>query len=147
MIISSENPFVGPVPKTVHLPNTPLVSVLVQVRFPEILSIAKTEFIADFRERIRADYPLHKLSQDPFFELNNDGMKMGVTRNWRFLDKSKQWCVSLTTGFVSLETRFYQSRLDIIERTHTIVHALSATIKPGMTTRIGVRYVDQLHGP
>ena len=119
----------------------------VQVRFPEILSIAKTEFIADFRERIRADYPLHKLSQDPFFELNNDGMKMGVTRNWRFLDKSKQWCVSLTTGFVSLETRFYQSRLDINERTHTIVHALSATIKPGMTTRIGVRYVEQLHGP
>ena len=120
---------------------------LVQVRFPEILSIAKTEFIADFQERIRADYPLRKFSQDPYFELNDDGMKKGVTWNWRFLDKSKQWRVSLATGFVSLETRFYQSRLDIIERTHTIVHALSATIKPGMTTRIGVRYVDQIHGP
>ena len=146
MTYSSENPFVGPVPKTVSLPNTPLTGVLVQVRFPEVLSIAKTEFIANFQERIRVDYPLHELKRDLFLELNNDGIRKGVTQNWQFLDKSKQWRISLTSSFVSLETRVYQSRLDFIERTDTIMHALSATIKPSMTTRIGVRYVDQIHG-
>lgn len=146
MKFSSENPFVGPVPKSVHLPNTPLTSVLVQVRFPEVLSIAKTEFIADFQEFIRADYPLHKLKRDSYLELNDDGIRKEVTPNWRFLDKSKQWRISLTTSFISLETRVYQSRLDFIERTDTIMHALSETIKPAMTTRIGVRYVDRIHG-
>ena len=67
MIFSPNNPFVGPVPPTVHLPNSPLTSVLVQVKFPEILSIAKTEFIADFQESIRADYPLHRLDQKSCF--------------------------------------------------------------------------------
>lgn len=145
-IFSSKNPFVGPVPKTVHLPDTPLTVVLVQVRFPEILSIAKTEFIADFQESIRADYPLHHLDQHPVLELNNNSTRQGMEPNWRFLDKARQWRLSLTTSFVSLETRAYQSRSDFAERTDTIVRALSKTIKPGMTTRIGVRYVDRIHG-
>ena len=147
IIFSSENPFVGPVPKTVHLPNTPLTSVLVQVRFPEIFSIAKTEFIADFQESIRADYPLHHLDQNPILELNNNSVRQGLIPNWRFFDKTRQWRLSLTTSFVSLETRAYQSRLDFTQRIETVMHALSATIKPGMTTRIGVRYVDRIHGP
>ena len=144
---SSENPFTGPVPETIHLPNTPLTSVLVQVRFPEILSIAKTEFIADFQESIRADYPLHHLDQDPILELNNSNIRQGFIPNWRFFDKERQWRLSLTTSFVSLETRAYQSRSDFTQRTEAIMHALLATIKPSMTTRIGVRYVDRIHGP
>ncbi len=149
MIFSPENPFVGPVPPTVHLPNSPLTSVLVQVRFPEILSIAKTEFIADFQESIRADYPLHRLDQNPVLdlELNIYSVRQGLIPNWRFFDKASQWRLSLTTSFVSLETRAYQSRLDFIRRIDTIVRALSTTIKPGMMTRIGVRYVDRIHGP
>ena len=147
MIFSTESPFVGPASPTVHLPNTPLTGVLVQVRFPEVFSIAKAEFIADFQERIRADYPLHYLDQNPVLELKNDGGKQGLIPNWRFYDAARQWRLSLTTGFVALETRAYQSRLDFTQRADTIMRALSATIKPGLTTRVGVRYVDRIHGP
>lgn len=147
VIFTSENPFVGPVPKTVRLSETPLTGVLVQVRFPEILSIAKIEFIADFQESIRADYPLHHLDQDPVLEVNINSVKQGLIPNWRFFDEARQWRLSLTTNFVSLETRAYQSRSDFTQRTETIMHALSATINPSMTTRIGVRYVDRIHGP
>ncbi len=147
MTFSSENPFVGPVPETVHLPDTPLTVVLAQIRFPEILSIAKTEFIADFQESIRADYPLHHSDQEHIFELNNNSVSQSLIQNWRFFDQARQWRLSLTTSFISLETRAYQSRLDFTERVEAVVRALSKTIGPSMTTRIGVRYVDRVHGP
>lgn len=146
MNFSTESPFVGPVPPTVHLPDTPLTGVLVQVRFPEIFSIAKAEFIADFQERIRADYPLHQLEQNPFLELENDRVRQGTIPHWRFYDAARQWRLSLTTDFVALETRAYQSRLDFTRRADTVLRALSATIKPGLFTRVGVRYVDRIHG-
>ena len=149
MTFSSENPFIGTVPETVHLPNTPLTGVLIQVRFPEILSIAKTEFIADFQESIRADYPFHHLDQNPVLdlELSNNSIRQSLMPNWRFFDKERQWRLSLTASFISLETRAYKSRSDLTERADTVVRALSDTIKPSMMTRIGVRYVDRIHGP
>ncbi len=146
MTFLTDSPFTGPVPPTVPLQQSPLTGVLVQVQFPEILSIAKTEFVADFQEQIRADYPVHQLEQSPVFEFRSDGVKQSLMPNWRFLDKTMEWRLSLTTNFVSLETRAYQNRTDLIQRTDAVIRALSATIKPGVMTRIGVRYVDRLHG-
>ena len=143
----SENPFVGPIPPTVHLTSTPLTGVLVQVKFPEILSIAKTEFVADFQESIRAEYPIQQLDQQPVLELKNFNVTESLVPHWRFLNNTSSWRISLTTNFVSLETRAYESRLDFAQRFDTIVRALSKSIKPGLTTQIGVRYVDRIHGP
>lgn len=145
MNFSTENPFVGQVPPTVHLPDTPLTGVLVQVRFPEVFSITKAEFIADFQERIRADYPLHQLEQPPYLELENAKVRQGTIPLWRFYDAARQWRLSLTTDFVALETRAYQSRLDFTQRADAVLSALSATINPGLITRVGVRYVDRIH--
>lgn len=117
------------------------------MKFPEILSIAKTEFIADFQENIRAEYPLQHLDQQPVLELKNFNVAESLVPHWRFLCKANSWRISLTTNFVSLETRAYESRLDFTQRFDTIVRALSKSIKPGLTTRIGVRYVDRIHGP
>lgn len=146
MTFSTEDPFVGPAPLTVPLPQTPLTSVLVQVRFPEVLSIAKAEFITDFQEHIRTEYPLHHKDQDPILEMMGNGIRPGVTPNWRFLDEGRKWRLSLTTNFVSLETRAYQSRSDFIQRTDAVMQALSETIKPDLITRVGVRYVDRFWG-
>ena len=146
MTFSAEDPFVGPVPPAVPLPQTPLTSVLVQVRFPEVLSIAKAEFIADFQEHIRVGYPLHLKDQNPILEVIGDSIQPGVTPNWRFLDEERKWRLSLTTNFVSLETRAYQNRSDFVERAGTVAQALSETIKPSLITRVGVRYVDRFLG-
>lgn len=147
MVFSSENPFVGPVPASIRLPKSPLTGVLVQVRFPEILSIGKAEFIADYQECIRADYPFHKLDQEPYWELNDDRIRQGLVPNWRFTDQDRQWRLSLTTSFVSLETRAYRNRVELIERTYSILQALSETVKPSMTLRVGVRFMDRFYGP
>ena len=146
MTFSTENPFDGSVPSTVFLPNTPLSGVLVQVKFPEIFSIAKSEFVADFQEQIRVDYPFHRLDENPVLKLTNNEVKQGSIPHWRFLDQTMQWRLSLTTSFLALETRSYQSRSEFIERAYTVVRTLSETVKPNLTVRIGVRYVNQIHG-
>ena len=146
MAFSSQNPFFGSVPESVHLPNSPLTGVLVQVRFPEILSIGKADFIAEFQEGVREAYPFHKLVQEPYWELNNDSIRQGHIPNWQFNDKDGNWRLSLSTSFVSLGTQAYRNRSEFMERTESILHALSSTVKPSMTLRIGVRCLDRFHG-
>ena len=146
MSFSAESPFDGPVPPTVPLSNTPLTGALIQIAFPEVLSIARLEYIAVFQERIRTDYPLHRQERNLVLQLAADGARPTELPNWRFFDVEKQWRLSLTTSFVALETRAYTSREDIIQRTVSVARALSETINPNFMTRIGVRYVDRVHG-
>ena len=146
MSFSTESPFVGPIPRSVQLPNAPLTATLVQIRFPDVHSIDKAEFIAEFQECIRVDYPLNHTDLISGFELMKDNVRQTTEKNWRFFDKKKQWRLSLATNFIALETSAYQSRQDFIHRIVVVVNALSETIKPGVMTRIGVRYVNRIHG-
>ena len=145
MRFSTENPFVGQIPNSVQLPNAPLTASLVQIRFPDVHSIDKAEFIAEFQESIRDDYPLNHADHISGFELMKDNVRQTTEKNWRFLDKKKQWRLSLATNFIALETSAYQSHQDFVNRIVTVVNALSETIKPSVMTRIGVRYVNRIH--
>lgn len=51
--------------------------------------------------------------------------------------------LSLTT----MENRSYQNRQNFVRRTGAVARSLSTTIKPDLMRRIGVRYVNQMHGP
>lgn len=146
MTFSNESPFSGPVPDSVPLPQTPLTGVLVQIVFPEILSIVKADRVADFQDRIRADYPLNQQDQNLLLQLTADGAKSTQTPNWRFFDAASEWRISLTTTFLAIETRVYRSREDLTDRVGAVANALQGTIKPGIMTRIGARYVDRVHG-
>lgn len=146
MTFSNESPFSGPVPDSVPLPQTPLTGVLVQIVFPEILSIVKADRVADFQDKIRADYPLNQQDQNLVLQLTADGAKSTQTPNWRFFDAASEWRISLTTTFLAIETRVYRSREDLTDRVGAVANALQGTIKPGIMTRIGVRYVDRVHG-
>ena len=146
MSFSSADPFNGAVPTTVPLPQTPLTGVLAQVRFPQVLSIAKEDYVAVFQEKIRSAYPLSQLEHGFTLNVTNEGAKQTTSPNYRFFDAGRRWRVSLTTGFVAVETRDYLSREDFTHRVVSVVEALSDTINPAYLTRIGVRYVDRLHG-
>lgn len=58
-----DDPLVGPVPAEVPLPDAPLVRVIAQVRFSEILDVEKREFVAGFQGASRHAYPI--LRQGP----------------------------------------------------------------------------------
>ena len=49
-------PFEAGLPPEVPLANAPLVRVIAQLRFPEILSVEQRDFVASFQEAIRSTY-------------------------------------------------------------------------------------------
>lgn len=142
------DPLVAPPPAEIPLKDAPLVRVIAQLRFPEILSVEQREFVAPFQEAIRSAYPLLRQEQ-------TQGILLGPTVvaparpqvAWRFSDIGGHWRVSLAPDFLALETTNYVSRLDFLDRLKTLVQALIEHIDPAQIDRLGVRYIDRITGP
>jgi uncharacterized protein (TIGR04255 family) len=142
-----QDPLVSPFPVEVPLTNAPLVRVIAQVRFPEILSIEQREFVAPFQESIRTTYPILRQEQVQSFALTAGGPP--VIKNqvaWRFSDVAGGWRVSLTPDFLALETTKYANRSDFFRRFREVAEALGEHVEPGQVDRIGVRYIDRILG-
>lgn len=140
------NPLFGPAPDSVPLSKSPLVAVLVQARFEQILSITKPEVVASFQEEIRARYPILTQESAVHVMVNGNQPEPQLLNTWRFSDPTGDWQVSLTTSYITLHTRAYKSRADFIDRFAEVLSALTKTIRPSTLSRLGVRYVDQIKG-
>jgi uncharacterized protein (TIGR04255 family) len=140
-------PFGEPVVE-VPLPDSPLVAVIAQVRFPAIASIAREEFIGPFQERIRARYPVLRREREVNVVLTTQGLHTGSDSApvWRFLDDGDRptWKVSLASSFLALDTCRYESRHDFLTRFRFVLEALAETVEPASCERLGVRYVDRV---
>ncbi|PYE40442.1 uncharacterized protein (TIGR04255 family) [Rhizobium sp. PP-F2F-G20b] len=136
------DPLFGDEPVEIPLAKAPLVRVVAQVRFPEILSIQDRNFIAPFQERIRRAYPLAQSDVINTFVIGPQRMVSSTV--WRYYDAAKNWRVSLSDTFLSFETTQYISRKDFVERFRFLVSQLGETISPSHVARVGVRYVDQV---
>jgi uncharacterized protein (TIGR04255 family) len=141
-----QDPFNDDAPPSVPLPRTPLTGVLAQVRFPEVLSISKPEYIAEFQERIRSAFPISRQEPVAVFQVDGEGAQHRTVHLWRFLDRKSEWRVTLSTSFIAIETRAYADRADFVARLKEILSALETTISPNLVGRVGVRYVDRVYG-
>src|SRR6056297_721181 len=142
--MKSNNPFAGPEPQEVYLPEAPLVKVLCQIRFPTIASIDKKEFIAPFQEAIRHNYP--KLIKDQGVELSfgPQGGNFSTKVIWRMLDKSMKWRVSCGENFLSLETSAYPGRKIFMKALEEVIDKMRTTIQPDLVERVGLRYINRV---
>lgn len=144
---NSVNPLIEPSPKEVPLPKAPLVRVIAQIRFPLIVSLEKSDFMAPFQESMRAAYPVLRSERIQAVVLGNQGLASAQPQNiWRFSDVAGKWRVSLAPDFVALETTSYSSRQDFFDRLTAVVNALQEHFEPKVVDRIGVRYIDRLVG-
>ncbi len=142
-----DNPFVGPAPPEIPLTDAPLVRVIAQVRFPEILAIEQREFVAPFQEAIRSKYPVLRQEQTQGVLVGPGGISPVKAKTaWRFSDLEKQWRVSLTPEFVALETTKYTSRSDFISRLRDVLGAFDDRVEPKLVDRLGIRYIDRITG-
>lgn len=147
MILADYNPLTDPPPKEVPLENAPLIRVLAQVRFPSILAIEETGFVAPFQEAIRDIYPILQPEQTHGVVIGPQGITQISPKNiWRFVDASGNWRVSLAPDFLAIETTSYLSRSDFLVRLEKILTALNEHVKPQIVERFGLRYVDRLKG-
>jgi len=141
-------PLSGPPPAEVPLPNAPLVKVIVQVKFPQLLKISDGKDLSEFQELIREDYPFlePKEVDNQTIEIGPGGPKVQTSRSviWGFQDETRNWNVSLAPDFVALETTSYSSRDDILTRLSKIISAVEDIYNPRIVTRLGMRYIDQI---
>lgn len=147
MMSNIDDPLVAPPPAEVPLRDAPLVRVIAQLRFPQVLSVEQASFVAPFQEAIRSEYPV--LRPEPIQEIaggSTGGGPMKPSVAWRFSDTSGNWRVSLTTGFLALETAKYHSRTDFLQRLHLVTEVLVKHIKPVQLDRLGLRYIDRITG-
>jgi uncharacterized protein (TIGR04255 family) len=143
----NEDPLVAPPPAEVPLANAPLVRVITQVRFPEILSVEQRDFVAPFQESIRATYPVLRQEQTHGVLLSLAGVASVKPQTaWRFSDMEGHWRVSLTPEILALETTKYTSRSDFFTRLRAVVAALDEHVEPKLIDRLGVRYIDRITG-
>lgn len=141
------DPLVAPLPAEVPLRDTPLVRVIAQLRFPEILSVEQREFVAPFQEAIRSTYPVLRQELTQGLLLGPGGVAPARPQvAWRFGDTDGHWRVSLTPEFLALETTKYVSRADFFGRLRMIAQALLEHLEPARLDRLGVRYIDRITG-
>ncbi len=141
------DPLVAPPPVEVPLKDAPLVRVIAQLRFPEILSVEQRDFVAPFQEAIRSKYPVLRQEQTLGFLVGPGSHAPAKPQiAWRFTDTEGHWRVSLTPEFLALETTKYVSRSDFFGRLKVVAEALDEHIEPGQLDRLGVRYVDRITG-
>jgi uncharacterized protein (TIGR04255 family) len=142
------DPLFGEPPKSVPLSKAPLVRVLAQVRFPEIMKINDGSYVAEFQESIRRSYPsLHREEIETIRVPIGIGDQNVVSNRrvvWRFFDKGRNWRLSLTSEFISLETMRYANRSEFIKRLESALSALRKAIEPDAATRLGFRYVNRI---
>lgn len=137
-------------PQEVALSRAPLVKVLCQVRFPLQLSIRNDDAVAQFQSELRSEYPF--LNKEVVHSFRVEGASVqGAPENailWRFDDQKPEfvWRVTLTTEFVTLETNRYSSREDFVSRLAAVIRAVDKSFSPGVALRVGVRYVNHIHG-
>lgn len=141
------DPLVAPSPAEIPLKDAPLVRVIAQLRFPEILSVEQRDFVAPFQEAIRVKFPVLRQEQTQGIVLGSTGVASVKPQiAWRFSDTDGNWRVSLTPEFLALETTKYVSRSDFFGRLKVVAEALAEHIEPGQLDRLGVRYIDRITG-
>lgn len=148
-MLAEPTPLGAESPAEVPLRDAPLERVIAQVRFPPILSIHKTDGVADFQEALRADYPhLHRN------DVRNIEIGPGLEPNiseavvWRLADRPEpaEWRVSLGKDFVALETSRYRSHDEFVGRFATVLASVETCFEPAEVQRLGLRYIDRLKG-
>ncbi|EYF05804.1 Hypothetical protein CAP_2805 [Chondromyces apiculatus DSM 436] len=144
---ATADPLIAPLPAEVPLKDAPLVRVIAQLRFPEVLSVEQRDFVAPFQEAIRSTYSVLRQEQTQGLLLGPGGASPAKPHiAWRFSDAAGHWRVSLTPEFLALETTKYVSRGDFFGRLKVLAEALDEHIEPGQLDRLGVRYIDRITG-
>lgn len=128
----------------------PLIEVIVQLRFPTILSINSSDPV-EFQESIRDDYPLYQLGIENEQEIEivaqNDMFfpsirKNNQHKNHTFISADGKYKINLTSSFISISTINYTRWEELLTRFDKPLSKFIEIYRPPFFERIGLRYID-----
>lgn len=135
--------------RVIYMKN-PLIEVILQVKFPTILSINSREPV-DFQDAIRQEYPIYQLAVENEQEINiavgGENLLPSIVqkqqhKNHNFISEDGQYKINLTSGFISLSTLNYTRWEDMLAHFSTPFSKFLEIYKPPFFERIGLRYID-----
>lgn len=136
--------------KRVIYKKNPLIEVILQIKFPTILSINSKE-PAEFQEAIRQMYPIYQLAVENEQELNiavnGESLLPSIVqkqqhKNHNFISADGQYKINLTSSFISLSTLSYTRWEDMLAHFQTPFQKFVEIYNPPFLERVGLRYID-----
>jgi len=125
------------------LEKSPLIFVLAQVRFPQLLSIK--ERIPAFQDALRKLGYL-KLNQREVTQVKRDPQNNVVAREtfsqWEFIDKAGTHSILTDPRFINVNSSQYEVFERFAERMEQVFHVMAESVEPGLVERLGLRFVD-----
>ncbi len=112
----------------------PLVEVICQLRFPEILSI-ESQLPAAFQDAIRSTFPKYTVRRE------NSGPQQ-QTNNYQFVTEDDIWRVNMTSKFISLSCSRYTNWETFAAMLDKPLAAFIKLYQPAYFERIGLRYIN-----
>ena len=128
----------------------PLVEVILQLRFPKILSLNSIE-PAEYQDKIRSQFPIYQLQveQENQVMIQNDGktvipsvVNSAANKNHNFISDDGFWKINLTSSYISISTLKYTRWEELLEKFENPYKQFVELYKPSFFERIGLRYVD-----
>ena len=122
---------------------SPLIEVICQLRFPDILKIEAHE-PADFQDAIRQVYPQYakRIEQLPPQNAGGKMVEQGTVNNYQFISADGGWKVSLAKDFIALSTTRYTRWEEFAKRLDVVLAAFIKIYQPAYFTRVGLRYMN-----
>ncbi len=120
------------------LETSPLVSVLMEVRFSTVLSLAN--YIASIQDKVRADYPIFKKEAEQLVEIDNNGLKVEKTDKYIFSSKDKASAFHITPNRLIFITKKYGEFDSFKDRCIRLLEDVAGVMKIGLYERLGLRY-------
>lgn len=123
------------------LQNPPLKEVICQIRFTPLLEIAE-KLPTDFQKELRVRYPDFKIRQ-------NIGLESGqpLPGEYEFISANELSSAILGFNHISLVTKEYSSWARFNEEIQFILKAFSNAYGIILTSRVGLRYVNEITMP
>lgn len=128
---------------------SPLVEVICQLRFPQILSISAHE-PADFQDTVRDAFPRYTLREErpapKLVQPQNGGApqveQQRPIKNHNFISADGAWKLNLTSSFIALSTHAYTTWEDFAARLDRPLASFIELYRPAFFERAGLRYVN-----
>lgn len=121
----------------------PLVEVVCQIRFPQLLRIEASP-PADFQDRVQDTYPQLEIKDgiEIGLPLHPDAPQQPIrsSRSYSFYDSARAWHLALASNFLALSTTNYEEWPDFRARLEHALTVLDELYSPRTCTRVGLRY-------
>lgn len=126
--------------KYYKLSNQPLIFVLAEFRFTEIMSMAN--YVSNIQETLRHSYPFLEEQHSQEVNITNEGLEINQSPQWALIGKNKLNAIVLDSKRLIFVTSDYQRFEDFQAKCKEVLKVLIELANPTLLTRVGLRYAD-----